>query len=59
MARATVEGVIEDVAEEMACLERAIPPPIGVELTLEANGMGPGSASLACTDEKGGGGDSG
>ena len=47
MARATVEGVIEEVAEEMACLERALPPPIGVELTLEANGMGPCPASLA------------
>ena len=47
MARATVEGVIEEVAEEMACLERALPPPIGVELTPEANGMGPCSASLA------------
>ena len=61
MARATVEGVIEEVAEEMACLERALPPPIGVELTPEANGMGPRAQrrSVACTDEKGGGGESG
>ena len=39
--------MIEEVAEEMACLERALPPPIGVELTPEANGMGPCSVSLA------------
>ena len=31
----------------MTSLERVIPPPIGVESTLEANGMGPCSASLA------------
>ena len=47
MARATVEGVIGEVAEEMASPESAVPPPIGVESTWEANGMGPGSASLA------------
>ena len=31
----------------MASPESAVPPPIGVESTWEANGMGPGSASLA------------
>ena len=36
-----------EVAEEMASPESAVPPPIGVESTWEANGMGPGSASLA------------
>ena len=47
MARATVEGVIGEVAEEMASPESAVPPPIGVESTWGANGMGPCSASLA------------
>ena len=46
MSIATIDGAVEEVAEEMACPERVIPPPIGVESTLEANGDGPYPASL-------------
>ena len=46
MSIAAIDGAVEEVAEEMACPERVIPPPIGVESTLEANGDGPYPASL-------------
>ena len=58
MSIATIDGAVEEVAEEMACPERVIPPPIGVESTLEANGDGP-YPSIVGTQEEGGGGDFG
>ena len=46
MSIAAIDGAVEEVADEMACPERVIPPPIGVESTLEANGDGPYPAAL-------------
>jgi len=31
MSIATIDGAVKEVAEEMTCPERVIPPPIGVE----------------------------
>ena len=46
MAKAMLGELVTENVEEMTSPERVIPPPIGVESTLEANGMGPCSASL-------------
>ena len=47
MSIATIEGAVEEVADEMAGPERAISPPIGAEATQEAGGDGAHRASLA------------
>ena len=58
MAKAMLVELVTEVAEEMTSPERVIPPPIGVESTLEANGDGP-YPSIVGTQEEGGGGDFG
>ena len=47
MSIATIEGAVEEFADEMAGPERAISPPIGAEATQEAGGDGAHRASLA------------
>ena len=59
MSIATIEGAVEEVADEMAGLERAIPPPIGAEATQEAEAGTERSPGIVGTQKEGGGGDFG